>query len=481
MKKFVEFVVQYLTFTKGQVVELPEADADEMVKVGKAKAAEDPSKTQRDHAVALTPAQISEIVAKAIEPLTKKLEDTTTELLELKKTRVKATNNMGPPPGEAPRSPVTGQLASKGTGLSHVRIMKAVAHANLRQRAGMNTLCDVDSILKQQGYKDELDALNRRREEFERQKALGASVLTDGGSLIPETFSAEIIELLRTKTVIRALGYTQMDLSSGNLTIGRQASASSAAYIAEGAVISTSKPGTDQVKLSAKKLASIVVVSNDLIRQASISADEFVRNDLLKVMKIREDIAFLRGDGTQDTPKGIRNDVNANNVYAATAVAPKVPTLAEVRAELAKAKYFLAKNNVETTAADLAWVFGPRVQYYLELLQDGNGNTAVFATELAQGRLWGIPFMASTQVPENLGGGTDESEIYLYRKDEFMIGDHMQMEVLVEPNGTYEEGGAAKSGFSRDETPIRVISAHDSKLRHNISAVVVTTVRWGAP
>lgn len=484
MKKLVVFLAAYLTFKKHETVELDAADADEVIKAGKAvEVIVDKTLLQRDHATA--PAQeevMAAALAKALVPLQAKLdeqklalEEQADQLKAMESKRERATSNAGGVPTGEPTAQLKARRAADGSGISFVRIAKAIGACYLARSQGKELT--VGAQLKAWGYVDEMNAL----EQAAKTKAFSASILTDGGSLIPEQFATEVIELLRNKTAVRKLGYRQMDLTAGNLTIGRQSGGATAAYISEGAVITPSKPSTDQVKLSAKKLGSLVPVSNDLLRQATPSAEEFVRQDLLQVMALREDLAFIRGDGTQDTPKGIRNDTNSSNIYAATAVAPKLPTLAEVRTELAKAKYTLNKNNVPVQPDNLAWIFGPRVRFYLELLQDGNGNNAIFATELAQGRLWGIPFMDTTQIPENLGGGSDESEIYLYNRQEFMIGDHMQLEVTVDPNGTYEEGGVAKSGMSRDETPIRVLSANDCKLRHNISAVIVTTVRWGAP
>ena len=45
-------------------------------------------------------------------------------------------------------------------------------------------------------------------------------------------------------------------------------------------------------------------ISNDLLRYADPAIDAFVRDDLVKVMALREDLAFLTGDGAQDTPRG---------------------------------------------------------------------------------------------------------------------------------------------------------------------------------
>lgn len=404
---------------------------------------------------AITHADVAAIVAKALEPLVVQL-------------KAKATDNMGDRPVITERDV---KQATEGTGLSAIRIAKAIAVVALSRAAGDEKT--IPGVLKGWGYEFEAKAF-----EAERQKAFTSGLLTDGGSLVPQNFASEVIELLRKKTVIRRAGYRQVPLANDNLSIGRQSSASSASYDGEGVAITPSKPGTDMVQLSAKKLRSLVVISNDLIRNASISAEEFVRADMLAVMALREDLAFIRGDGTSNTPRGLRFETAAGNVFAQTAASPKAPTIAEVATELNKLFFKLETNDVDAVGPRL--IISPRTKFYLASLRDGLNNP-VYEAEIGRGTLRGVPFFTTNQIPENLGGTTDESEIYYYETDCLMIGDAMSMELTVVPNGTYEESGSTKSGLSRDETVMRVISKHDSRLRHNVAAAVVTGVRWGAP
>src|SRR5260221_6908252 len=54
----------------------------------------------------------------------------------------------------------------------------------------------------------------------------------------------------------------------------------------------------------------MVPVSNDMMRYADPAADAFVRDDLVKVIALREDKAFLFGDGTADSPRGYLSFAN---------------------------------------------------------------------------------------------------------------------------------------------------------------------------
>ncbi len=432
-----------------------------------------------------TDAQVSQILAKhlggdapaaaAVSPelaalIAKSAAESVAPVLEqLKK---KATNNMGTeelPTEEDPR-PVAvkvGKHMTEGTGLNFVRMAKAIGTVELERKNGRQVT--LEGVIKGWAKKDRnYDVL---------VKTFTQSLMTDGGTFVPENFAAEIIELLRHIAVIRTLGYRSTPLPNGNITIGRQSGAATAAYIDEGAVISVSKPATDAVKLVEKKLAALVPVSNDLIRNASIAAEEFVRADLLKVMALREDLAFIRGDGSASTPRGLRYDTAAANVVDET-TGSKTPTLAEVRTELNGMVYGFESNDVPMLNPRM--IINPRTKLYLKSLADGNGNDPIFLREMDQGKIMGIPFAVTNQIPSNLGSGTNESEMYIYEADEFMIGDGLKMELTVSPDGTYEDGGSAKSGLSRDETPIRILSTHDCKLRHNVACVIRTNVIWGS-
>src|SRR5262249_4244221 len=145
------------------------------------------------------------------------------------------------------------------------------------------------------------------------EKALNYSVVAEGGALIPQDFMAELIELLRANVVVRAAGPMTVQMPMGNLTIPRLAGGSQPVYQGELDDIRVPQETFDDLNLVAKKLTAMVPVSNDLIRRAPIGVEAIVRDDLVQGIARKEDLQFLRSDGTNKGPVGWRSLVLAAN------------------------------------------------------------------------------------------------------------------------------------------------------------------------
>ena len=96
---------------------------------------------------------------------------------------------------------------------------------------------------------------------------------------------------------------------------------------------------------------------------------------------------------------------------------------------------------------------------------DADGNF-VFRDEMAAGMIMGYPFAKTTQMPKNLGGGSDESEIIFAAWGHFLIGETDSLELKVSPDAAYHDGSQVQAGFSQDVTPIRAIMRHDCAERY---------------
>lgn len=301
-------------------------------------------------------------------------------------------------------------------------------------------------------------------------KALAAGSAGDGGFLVPGQYSTDLIELLRPASVVRALGARVLPMPNGTLQIPRITGGSSAAYIGENNNIAATQPQFGQIQLTARKLAALCPISNDLIRYSSPQADIVVRDDLIAALAQAEDAAFIRDAGTGNAPKGLR--YWAANTPTMTAT----PDIAKITADLAKLETFLLSANIRMTAP--GWALSPRVMNYLSALRDSTTSAYAFP-EMANGLLRGKPFRTTTAVPVNLGGGT-ESEIYLADFAEVIIGDSMRVMVDVSSTAAYHNGSAVVSSFSLDQTVIRVILANDLAVRHPEAVAVLIGCTWGA-
>jgi len=297
-----------------------------------------------------------------------------------------------------------------------------------------------------------------------------------GGFLVPEDVSAEIIELLRPVSVVRAMGPRVIPLPNGNMSTNRRAAGASFGYIAEQQDTPATGLTFGPMKLSAKKLAGLVPISNDLLRSASTSVDMLVRDDIVEGAAQAEDLYFLRGSGGENLPLGLRfqavgTSFASLNILAMTAT----PDLAKVTTDLGRLELALMNQNVDPTGAH--WVMSPRSAMYLTNLRDGNGNLAF--PEMSAGMLRRKSVHVTTAIPGNLGAGT-ESEIGLIHPSHVVIGEQGAINVAVSTEAAYKDAsGTMQAAFSRDETLMRLILLHDIGMRHLPAASWLTGVTWG--
>lgn len=307
-------------------------------------------------------------------------------------------------------------------------------------------------------------------EDNTTSKALSSGDATAGGFLVGEEMSSEVIELLRPQAVVRRSNPVVMPMDRGSLTLPKITGGASSSYVGENDNGGVTEQTFGTVKLTFKKMVTLVPVSNDLLRFASYNADAIVRDDLVMSMANREDLAFIRGDGSLDTPMGMRYWAPTANVFDANATV----NLDNVTADLGTA--VLNLENADVRMIRPTWFINPKTKKYLMTVRDGNGNYA-FRDEMLRGTLWGFPVQSTTQIPNNLGAGT-ESEVYLADMADAVIGESTDMTIDASGQAAYFDGSTVQSSFSRDQTVIRAIAEHDFVMRHDASISVITAVKW---
>lgn len=302
-------------------------------------------------------------------------------------------------------------------------------------------------------------------------KALEEQTLSAGGALVPEDMMEDVIDLLRPASVVRRSGAVSVPMPNGNLTMPYVDTGVTAQYIGESRCVPKDEPTFGQLVLQAKKLAVLVPISNDLLRDAMPQANEIVRNDMVQAASVREDLAFLRGDGTQFTPRGLTNWAGNTNAQSGT-------TLQAITDDLGQAIFELENDNIPLVNGN--WFFSPRTKKELMTIRDGNGNL-VWAEEMARGSLMGFPYHISTQIPNNLGGGSNESEVIFADMSSVVIGENLSVSIDVSDSAAYEENSSVKSSFCYDQTVVRLIARHDFGCRQRGNEVAtITGVTWGA-
>ena len=299
-----------------------------------------------------------------------------------------------------------------------------------------------------------------------------------GGFLVPEDVAEEVIELLRPASVVTAMGPRIVPMPNGNMTMNRRATGANFGYVGEQVDVPATGYTYGQVKLSAKKLTGIIPISNDLLRASSTAVDRMVRDDMVADAGMIQDRFFLRGNGTENAPKGLRYQ-HTGTPFAAShvLVMTATPDLQKVDNDLGRLELALGNFNVPYTGAH--WIMSPRSAMFLTNLRDGNGNKVY--PEMANGQLRGKPVHQTTQIPDNLGVGGNASEIMLVHPMHVIVGEHSGIEIALSTEAAYKDAeGNMQAAFSRDETLMRMIMHHDIGLRHLPAVSVLTGVTWGA-
>lgn len=339
------------------------------------------------------------------------------------------------------------------------------------------------SILKAEGNGDLGDLMLEQSKYVnasDNEKAMMATDPDTGGILIPQPVANEVIDILRSRVVVRRAGADQLSMPNANFRLPKKTQGTSAYYVGEGDAGTTSKIKTGSVLLSFKKLITIVPASNDLLRYASPGADKMIRNDITDNMSVREDQAFLRDQGINGTPKGVRYWAATQNVFDATGSTGGTTNIDAMTTTLGN--LILKLIGVDVPMIRPVWLMAPRT--YINLMTTRVSATGVYAfrDEMSRGQLWGWPFFYTTQIPVNLteGSNSDTSEIYLIDMADVVIGDSERLIIDASSDAAYEEGGSVKAAYSRDETVIRAIAEHDLVMRRDVSVAVAKGCRWGA-
>jgi HK97 family phage major capsid protein len=306
--------------------------------------------------------------------------------------------------------------------------------------------------------------------------ALSAGDQATGGFLVPSVLAEEVIEFLRPQAVVRSLNPTMAPLVNGQLNLSKMTGGSTATYIGENKNAPATNPTFGLVKATAKKLAALVPISNDLVRYTGpgTRADQITRDDLVRAFAQAEDSAFIRGAGSNYSPKGLKNWVPSANLKTAT----NPGTLANARLGLGALRLALRTGNVGFTRP--GWVMSPRIENFLLFnCVDGNGNLVFGREMMDRGTLLNYPYRVTTLIPENLGGGSNEAEIYFADFADVVIAENPQVIFEISTEAAYDPGtGTLVSAFQLDQTLLKMIVEHDLVVRHAESIAMLQTVQW---
>lgn len=164
------------------------------------------------------------------------------------------------------------------------------------------------------------------REELERMaqnphtRALFANIYAAAGGLVGvETLGGSLIELLRNQMYVAAVGAREMTGLRGDVAIPKQTGGATASWMAEDSTHTATNQTVGQLNLKPHKLMAATAYTEQLLEQASIDVENFVRQDLMAIVAIERDRAAINGSGVSGEPTGIFNTTGVGTVQLASA------------------------------------------------------------------------------------------------------------------------------------------------------------------
>jgi HK97 family phage major capsid protein len=204
-----------------------------------------------------------------------------------------------------------------------------------------------------------------------------------------QNLANEFIEFLRPQTILgRMPGLRRVPF---NVRVPRQTNGGTAGWVGEGAPKGVTAIALDSVSLKYKKLATIAVISEELARFSTPSAEMIIRDTLAGAIIQQMDSDFINpaNAGTTDVkPASITNSVTG----IASSGTDETSVRRDVQAVFAP---FIAAN---LSPANGVWVMSATNALALSLMINALGQPTFPTITMNGGTFWGMPVIVSEAV-----------------------------------------------------------------------------------
>ena len=247
-----------------------------------------------------------------------------------------------------------------------------------------------------------------------QQRALNVTTPNAGGYLVGEDLlGGSLIELLRNNMIVSQMGARNMSGLVGDVAIPKHTGGATAYWLAENAAVTASEQTFGQLALTPHRLATRVPYSKQLLAQASIDVEAFVRQDITTVLAIAKDLAAINGSGADGQPLGIINTTGVSTVTFGGA--PSWAKVVEFETDIGTSNALVGS---------LAYLTTPAVRGKWKTVEKASG-TAQFLWQTNDAPVNGYRAEASNQVPSD--------KVLFGNWGDLIVADWDGMDIVVDP------------------------------------------------
>lgn len=260
-----------------------------------------------------------------------------------------------------------------------------------------------------------------------------------GGFAVPVEYANEIIKLELGESILRRLA---RNFPMGSLTrkVPRQLTNVTVTWTGEHVAKTSTKPTGEQLTQTAKKLAAVVPMTDELLEDNNVNLDRFIMELIAEAMGREEDRVGFVGQVAGGDP--------FNGVWYATGVNVATMSGANLVADDLVDAIMGINANYRQGATLITSTHGLRLIMKLKDLQ--NRPLWQMPTQGSPANIYGYPYEISDQIPSTLGTGTQTAILFGNWKKYFWVSDRGGYEV--KSSIAASDITNSESAFMQDET-----------------------------
>lgn len=298
-------------------------------------------------------------------------------------------------------------------------------------------------------------------------KALSEGTAADGGYIVPEAFSTELIRIAPNYGVVRRMarnypvpgdGYKIHLPTVGSVTVSR---------VNEKAVIPSSQPTFGRSTITIKKIAGLVPMSNELLKDANMDTVNILTTLFAEAFAKYEDEWGFLGKGAGE---GIFQNTSVPVVQMATGL--------DTYVEIDQDHLLDLLGSIDEAALTGArWFMSFSVFIALMRLEDSTGRKLITEpTGTQPATLFGLPITFVRAMPKTSDGSQPATKFLAVGNLDYMLfADKKEYELKISQEATITDtdGTTPINLFEQDMSAVRVIERVDIALAEAAKAFAV--------
>ncbi|MFA5161285.1 MAG: phage major capsid protein [Elusimicrobiales bacterium] len=272
---------------------------------------------------------------------------------------------------------------------------------------------------------------------------------TGGGYLVPAEFTAEVVRIMGDVSVIMQLANV-IPMSGWKRHLPKQLTNVAVGWVAEGAARPVTNPTFGQIEQVAKVLAAVIKCSDELLRDSAVNLTAFLAEIVAENMALEIERVALAGSVSGGDPfDGVLNGSGVNQVSMAGASV----CFDDIASLLFSLNAQYARDGViALSRTGLKKLLALKDTTGSYIWQPPAGNLPA--------TLWNTPYVVSSQIPTNLGTGSDLTAALFGRfKNYLIVSPRQQLEVRVSQDAADWVDSQLQSAFMSDQTWLRFSQA----------------------